>query len=238
MRIVMCDDDTAILEKLAEYLYQFFSENGLTQPEYAAYTSGDELLEREKNADIAFLDVEMPGLSGIHVGVELQKRNRYAKLFILTSYPDYLDEAMKFHVFRYLFKPLDKSRLFRNMKEALYQLSIDTKPVLIETKQGSFTRPADEIVMVETAGRNVIVHAVDCDYISTQPIKYWHSLTDIGSFFQTHHSFVINMKYVTAFTNSTVTLEVPPNGKLIGYLTRRRYQEFKNAYMVYLEAML
>ena len=113
MRIVMCDDDTAILEKLAEYLYQFFAENGLAQPEYAAYTSGDELLETEKNADIAFLDVEMPGLSGIHVGVKLQNMNRHTKIFILTSYPDYLDEAMKFHVFRYLSKPLDKNRLFR-----------------------------------------------------------------------------------------------------------------------------
>lgn len=124
------------------------------------------------------------------------------------------------------------------MKEALYQLSIDTKPLLIETKQGSFTRLADEIVMVETSGRNVIVHAVDCDYISTQPIKFWYSLTSIGSFFQTHYSFVVNMKYITAFTNNTVVMEVPPNGKLVGYLTRRRYQEFKSAYMIFLEAML
>ncbi len=238
MRIVMCDDEVSVLDKLTKYLREFFSSNQLPQPEYAAYTSGEELLAREQNMDIAFLDVEMPGISGIHVGAKLQKLNRYAKIFILTSYPDYLDEAMKFHVFRYLSKPLDKKRLFRNMKEALYQLSVDTKPICIETKQGSFTRLADEIVMIETSGRCVVVHAIDCDYISMQPMKFWYSLTTIPSFYQTHHSFVVNMKYIAAFTSNSITLEIPPNGKLTAYLTRRRYKDFKNAYMIYLEAML
>lgn len=109
MRIVMCDDDIAMLEKLTKCLRQFFSENGLSQPKYATYTNGEELLEKERNMDIAFLDVEMPGLSGIHVGAKLQKVNRYAKIFILTSYPDYLDEAMRFRVFCYLSKPLEKT---------------------------------------------------------------------------------------------------------------------------------
>lgn len=234
----MCDDDASVLDKLKKYLQEFFSSNQLSQPEYAAYTSGDELLKRETSPDIAFLDVEMPGLSGIHVGAKLQALNRYAKIFILTSYPDYLDEAMKFHVFRYLSKPLDKQRLFRNMKEALHQLSVDTKPICIETKQGSFTRLADEIVMVEASGRNVIVHSVDCDYISLQPMNFWYSLTGIASFFQTHYSFVVNMKYITAFSKNLITLEIPPSGKLTAYLTRRRYTDFKNAYMIYLEAML
>lgn len=238
MRIIMCDDDVAVMEKLTKLLREFFSDSQLEQPEYASYTSGEELLEKETNFDIAFLDVEMPGLSGIHVGAKLQRLNRYAKIFILTSYPDYLDEAMKFHVFRYLSKPIDKNRLFRNMKEALYQISVDTKPVVIETKQGYFTRQADEIIMVETSGRNVIVYTIDQSYISTQPMKYWYSLTDIASFFQPHHSFVVNMKYISAFNYNSITLDLPPEGKLTAYLTRRRFQSFKNAYMTYLEAMM
>lgn len=235
MRIVMCDDDVSVMEKLIKYLREYFSSNHLPQPEYAAYTSGEALLEKEEAFDIAFLDVEMPGISGIHVGAKLQKRNRYAKIFILTSYLDYLDEAMKFHVFRYLSKPLDKNRLFRNMKEALYQISIDTRPVLIETKKETFTRTAEDIVMVESLSRQVLVHAIDQDYTSIQPMKHWYLLTKIGCFYQTHRSYVINMKYVTAFTNNSITLTIPSKGKISAYLTRRRYQEFKKAYMFYLE---
>ena len=103
----------------------------------------------------------MPGLDGITVGAKLKARFPYVKIIILTSFLDYLDEAMRFHVFRYLPKPLEKRRLYRNMKEALYQISIDTKPVLIETANESVTRFADEVIMVEADKHKVKVFAVD-----------------------------------------------------------------------------
>jgi two-component system LytT family response regulator len=161
MRIVFCDDDTAVMDKLKKYLRAYFSENKLKQPEYEAFTSGEELLKSDKRIDIAFLDVEMPGLDGITVGAKLKARFPYVKIIILTSFLDYLDGAMRFHVFRYLSKPPEKSRLYRNMKEALYQISIDTKPVLIETANESVTRFADEVIMVEADKHKVKVFAVD-----------------------------------------------------------------------------
>ena len=71
MRILFCDDDSDILSQLQSYVGEYFAHIGGFMPEYEAYTSGDLLLEKEASADIVFLDVEMPGLSGIHVGAEL-----------------------------------------------------------------------------------------------------------------------------------------------------------------------
>ena len=204
MRIVLCDDDERILGQLKGWLWEYFRENGLSQPDYVSYADGDSLLAAEDRpdagrADMAFLDVEMPGTSGIHVGARLQSRNPYIKIFIVTCYADYLDEAMKFHVFRYLSKPLDRGRLFRNMKDALYQIGIDTRPVLIETKKETVTRYADEIVMVEAMGRRVTVQTVDRLYESVQRMGEWEKLLDIGCFARPHRSFIVNMKYVSSF---------------------------------------
>lgn len=234
----MCDDDAVITRELEKYLREYFSSNHLAQPEYACYHSGEALLAGESHVDIAFLDVEMQGISGIHAGAKIQGRSPYAKIFILTSFPDYLDEAMKFQVFRYLDKPLDKNRLFRNVKDTLYQLSINTKPILIETREGIFMRPADELVMVETAGRSIVVHAADRDYLSIQPMKYWHTLLELGSFQRPHHSFVVNLKYIDSFTHNIITLCAPPDKTWTAYLTRRRYQDFRKSYMLYLGAMV
>ena len=115
-------------------------------PEFACYHSGDSLLETESRADIAFLDVEMPGVSGIHVGKKLKELNPNIKIFIVTSYPDYLDEAMRFQVFRYLSKPIDKNRLFRNLKDAIYQYNMESKEYPITTCDGIFVRRAEEII--------------------------------------------------------------------------------------------
>ena len=126
MRILLCDDDLSILNQLNRYICDFFKSNELPQPNITLYKSGEDLLSHEKQADIAFLDVEMEGISGIRVGSKLMQNNPHIKIFIVTSFPDYLDEAMQFHVFRYLSKPIDKNRLFKNLKEAIYQHNIET----------------------------------------------------------------------------------------------------------------
>ena len=95
MRIVFCDDDPAILRQLLAYVKEFFTSLGGLEPEYAVYRSGDELIRHETKFDIAFLDVEMPGASGIHTGAKLKEKNPRIKIFIVTAYPDYLDEAMR-----------------------------------------------------------------------------------------------------------------------------------------------
>ena len=73
MRIVFCDDEPLILVQLQKLVQEFFSTLGGTQPEFAAYKSGDLLIQNETRVDIAFLDVEMPGVSGIHIGAKLKE---------------------------------------------------------------------------------------------------------------------------------------------------------------------
>ena len=81
----------------------------------------------------------MPGMNGIYVGNELKKANRNVIVFVVTSYSEYLDEAMRFHVFRYLSKPLDKQRFFRNLKDALAYYNSITLKIPVETKQAVYS---------------------------------------------------------------------------------------------------
>lgn len=236
MRILLCDDDEKILQQMNQYLLEFFHLAKLRPPQIAAYTSGDALAASGDVGDIAILDVEMPGLSGIHVGEKLKRINPRIKIMILTSYMDYLDEAMKFHVFRYLSKPVDKSRLFRNMKEALYQIQLESRPIPIQTKDGVIVRQADDVLLVEAQGRKVTVTAVDRIYETVTPMRDWVALLKIPSFFQTHRSYIVNMRYVASFTKDTVRLVGPNSLERIAYLTKRRYTEFKNTYLLYLES--
>lgn len=236
MRILLCDDDPAILSQMGRLLKEFFHEHGLSQPEIAGYTDGEKLLNSQDTGEIAFLDVEMPGLSGIHTGERLKKKNPRMKIFILTSYMDYLDEAMKFHVFRYLSKPIDKKRLFRNMKEALYQIQMETKPVVIETKDSMTVRQAEDILYIEAIKRRTQVLTVDQVYESPHPMRDWQNLLQIGCFYQTHRSFLVNMRYVVSFDKDTVKLESPNGQKYTAYLTKRNYSAFKSAFLLYLES--
>lgn len=173
MRILFCDDNPDILNQLQDYVAEYFAHIGGFMPEYEAYTSSEQLLEKESLADIVFLDVEMPGLSGIHVGAELKKRNPSCKIFIVTSYPDYLDEAMRFQVFRYLSKPIDKNRLFRNLKDAIYQHTMETREYPVITETGMVVLRADEILCVEATQRKCFLHTTRGIYVSNETMEYW-----------------------------------------------------------------
>lgn len=242
MRIVLCDDDEKILKQLQKYLRSYFQSAHLSQPDFSAYTSGDALLvaelsESAPRVDIAFLDVEMPGRNGIFTGALLKEKNPNVKIFIVTSYLDYLDDAMKFHVFRYLSKPLDKARLFRNMKEALYQISMDSEKIRIETKEETVICSSDEIVMIENIDRKVWVHTISKTLESIENAKYWDSLLKYKSFFRPHRSYIINFKFILSYSHDMIKLKAP-NGKIwTAYIARRRYQEFKDAHLLFLEAM-
>lgn len=114
MRILICDDDESIVKQLEKYIAEFFNHGKIKVPEIQSYNNGEALLSDTNNKDIVFLDIELPGVDGIFVGRELKEKNHNAIIFVITSYDEYLDDAMRFHVFRYLSKPLDKQRLFQS----------------------------------------------------------------------------------------------------------------------------
>lgn len=233
MRILICDDDLLIAEQLKSCLQQFFSKNKLKSPDITIYPDGETLLADKTPKDIVFLDIEMPGLSGIFVGNELKKANKNIIIFIITSYVEYLDEAMRFHVFRYLSKPLDRQRLFRNMRDAIQLYNTSATKILIETKQGCFTVFASEIILVESHDRKVTIHTTKRSYESIHTMKYWMETLTMHCFFPTHKSFIVNLEHVSDFDHSLIHLY---NNQLEAYLTRRKYTQFKEAYLLYLES--
>jgi two-component system LytT family response regulator len=233
MRILICDDDVLIIEQIRKYCQNFFNKIQVKCPELVCFSDGETLLSDEGEKDILFLDIEMPGMNGIYVGNELKTRNENIIIFIVTSYSEYLDEAMRFHVFRYLSKPLDKQRFFRNMKDAVDLYNSMTVKIPIETKQGVHTLPASSIVAVEAQGRKITVHTVKGDFESIHTIKYWENLLPKNHFFQTHRSFIINFEYVTDFDHTLVHMN---DNQFHAYLTKRKYSSFKEAYLLYLES--
>ena len=232
MRILICDDDVLIIEQLQKYIINFFENIGVKCPELVCFSDGESLLSDKGEKDILFLDIEMPGINGIYVGNELKRANNNIIIFIVTSYFEYLDEAMRFHVFRYLSKPLDKQRFFRNMKDAVDLYNTITIKIPVETKQGMHTLPASSVIAIEAQGRKITVHTTLCDFESIHNMQYWLELLPKNRFFQTHRSFIINFEHVTDFDRNLVHM----SDNQPAYLTRRKYSSFKQAYLLYLES--
>lgn len=233
MRILICDDDELMREQLQKYIKSYFEKICTKCPEIVCFPDGESLLADKGEKDILFLDIEMSGINGIYVGNELKKLNEHTIIFVVTSYSEYLDDAMRFHVFRYLSKPLDKQRFFRNMKDAIDLYHTMTIKLPIETKQGVHTLPASSVIAIEALGRKVVVHTTMRDFESIHNMQYYLELLPKNCFFQTHRSFIVNFEHISDFDHSLVHLA---DNHFQAYLTKRKYSAFKDAYLLYLES--
>lgn len=233
VRILICDDDELVILQLQKYLNDFFEQNHLKCPEISTFPDGESLLSDTGEKDFLFLDIEMPGMNGIYVGNELKKTNKDIIIFIVTSYSEYLDEAMRFQVFRYLSKPLEKQRLFRNLKDALAFYNTSARKIVVETKHEIFTLSTSDIIFLEAVGHKTIVHTIQKEYNSIQNIQYWAHTLPTNYFFQIHRSYIVNFEHITNFNHALVHLY---NNQFTAYLSRRNYIPFKEAYLLYLES--
>ena len=106
--------------------------------------------------------------------------------------------------------------------------------IQIETKNQTDIVYMKDIIFVEARERKVFVYTQKTIYESVQKIQFWAEKLPQSCFFQTHRSYIVNLRFVSRYDNSLVNL---CNNKYRAYLTRRKYNSFKNAYITYLESM-
>ncbi len=232
MRILICDDEHLITEQVTQYLQEYFISKKYEMPELVTFSDGNALLADTGRKDIVFLDAELPGFSGIEVGRELKKAASNVLLFIIASDMQYLDDAMRINAYRYLAKPLDKNRLFENMGDAMKSYYNLSSSVTIENKGVITTLSEADIIFIEAQLRTTVVHTVSGEYTAEKTIRSWIENLNSGAFYQTHKSYIVNMKYVAQFGQGTITFYA---SKENAYLSRRKFNQFKKAYFVYME---
>lgn len=232
MRILICDDDHLAVDQIRKYIRGFFEQIHARCPELACYQDGKALLDDKGDKDILFIDPVLHGIDGLDIAARLKEENKDILILIVTEQLSHLDDAMRLGVFRYLSKPLDRQRFFRNMQDAVDQYNTATVHIPIETKQGVHTLPASSIISVEALERKVYVHTIHRDLESVHNMQYWADILPGNCFFQTHRSFIVNLGYVTDFDHALIHMA---GDQYHAYLTRRRYSAFKEAYLLYLE---
>ncbi len=118
-RILVVDDEVDICELFNRAL----SKKGFTVD--TANTGQEAVrLATSQNYDLIFLDLKMPGMTGVDTFKELKRQSIRALIVIVTGYPDsdLLAETMKLGPLTIILKPFDMSEIQRAV-EALAQMT-------------------------------------------------------------------------------------------------------------------
>lgn len=110
MNVLLVDDEPFMLEQLEMLIKPLC-------PFWNLYTAADSsqalYLSKEINFQLAFLDIEMPGKSGLELAQELKKIKDKLEIIILTAHQDfdYAKTAISIGVSEYMTKPIVESEL-------------------------------------------------------------------------------------------------------------------------------
>lgn len=146
MRIIAVDDEKLALEGL-------MTEIALAAPDsevrgFRRPMDALQWCEENNGADAAFLDIEMPGITGVGLAGELIKRYPNINIIFTTGYDEYAVEAMAMRASGYVLKPVtaDKIRTelnnlrnpAQNREERLYIRTFGTFEVFLDGKPVKF----------------------------------------------------------------------------------------------------
>ena len=92
------------------------------------------------------------------------------------------------------------------------------------------------IICLEGQKRGTKICTVDGEVISVKGIQSWQEELKIPSFYASYRNYIVNMKYVVSFSKDLIKLKYA-NREISAYLANRRYSEFKNKYLLYMEGM-
>lgn len=114
MKVLLVDDESLQLVRLENACKKV-----LLDAEFSSYTNPVKALQENDKTlfDIAFLDIEMPGINGIQLAKNLKKINPLIKIVFVTAYNEYALQAFKIHAHGYITKPVSEAKIKEEVDE-------------------------------------------------------------------------------------------------------------------------
>ncbi len=114
MKVLLVDDESLQLVRLENACKKV-----LPDAEFSSYTNPVKALQENDKTlfDIAFLDIEMPGINGIQLAKHLKKINPLIKIIFVTAYNEYALQAFKIHAHGYITKPVSEAKAKEEVDE-------------------------------------------------------------------------------------------------------------------------
>jgi len=172
-------------------------------------------LEQEQDAvDLIFLDMEMPGMSGIEF---LDQAPVLPMVIFTTSNADYAFDAFEYHAVDFLKKPIALPRFEQAVVKAVeiarkssvnVAAAISNANEIYVREDGRYIRiPCDDILYFENVGDYVRVKTATGQYIIYGSLKSIDEKLNDPRFLKVHRSYIVNLNKIKDIEENTLVIE-------------------------------
>lgn len=199
MRVMVVDDEAPARDEL---VYLLKKHAGLEVVAEADDAETALQTFRKERPEVLFLDISMPGGSGMEVARQLIRLTEPPLLVFATAYDQHAVEAFEVNAVDYLLKPFSEERvaetvekLRRIVKERKAGNIMQHKIAVSEEDLIKILDP-EEIVYAGRQGRDVIVKTINNLYTVNYTLQALEQRLSGQPFFRPHHSFLVNAEMI------------------------------------------
>ncbi|HEX8575138.1 MAG TPA: LytTR family DNA-binding domain-containing protein [Flavobacterium sp.] len=215
MNCIIVDDEPIAQEILENYISQI-------SPLYlvAKCSNAFEAMAilHTKKVDLMFLDIKMPGLTGLDM---LKTLSSPPKVILTTAFSEYAVESYEYGISDYLLKPVPFERFLKAVNKLLMPKNIDfptaEEPMNTSSKATFMFFKADkkiykfyfsEILFFEGCGNYVKVHTQRQNTIMVlDKLSELEEKLPSGGFIRVHKSFIVNLSHITMIEGNIIKVE-------------------------------
>jgi two-component system LytT family response regulator len=219
LNVIIIDDEENAIGLLEELLKSF---NTLSIKIVGTATNlnvGIELI-KNKQPDIVFLDINMPGQNGLDIHKEFTSPK--FKIIYVTGHPEYALDAFRNSATDYILKPVSivdlkttlqkvssvitKEQHYFELEEKINMLfapSSEGKNIILEIENGFIMENSNNIeYCYASQSYSVIVTYAKKEILVTKSLRELEDLLPANRFYRTHRSYLVNIHYIRKFMHS------------------------------------
>jgi two-component system LytT family response regulator len=171
--------------------------------------------------DVVFLDIEMPGKSGLQMAEELVESGCTSAIVFTTAYNAYAINAFRLSAVDYLLKPIQEDQLLESIEKVKERLKFQDTAVQLKALSKNLKTEKPDVLCVPVQGgyeymslKDILFLEADGSYVRivcsngkhklvAKNLKYFeNSLQGAGNFVRVHRSYSVNMDEVSAYIKS------------------------------------
>jgi len=206
MKCIIVDDDELAIKLIQQCIdrVDFITLIGTA----SSGTEALNVLEKNKDVDLVFLDIDMPGMTGF----DLVKNFKIPQVIFITGNKEYAAEAYDYNVTDFILKPVDFTRFLKaaqrakDVKESIKVSQRNNDDLFLKKNSRLIRVDAKNIIYVEAQGDYVNIYTQKERFTILSTMKSVENKLSKNDFARIHNSYIIRLDKIVEIEDETISL--------------------------------